>query len=126
MLDQLQNLVRQTDSPLGDRGLPGVSASLLWDFIDPSSMKPDMPNFSPSATVGERVPTDHLAQLHERPNSGRDEYQYNRFGTGENPDSASLMQFPGFFMDEGFLSSETISESLDLRYMPGFGGLGDL
>ncbi|KAJ5623063.1 hypothetical protein N7490_011668 [Penicillium lividum] len=123
---QLQNSLRQSDSPLGDRGLPGFTASLLWDLIDPFSMRSEMTAFPTSATVGKRVPTDHLAQLYEPPISGSDEYQDNRFGTEQDPYCAPFIQFPGICMDEEFLSSELISESLDLRYMSGRGPFGDL
>lgn len=126
MFHQLQTSLRQSDSPLGDRDLPGFTVSLLWDLIDPFSMRSEITAFSTSSTVGQRVPTDHLAQLRKSPISRGEEYQLSQFGTEQDSYSAPFMQFPGIYMSEGFLSSDVISESLDLRYMSGQGPFGDL
>lgn len=126
MFNQLQNSLKQSDGPLGDRDLPGFTVFLLWDLIDPFSMRTEMSAFSTSATVGKRVPTDHLAQLHESRVSRGEEYQLSQFGIEQDSYNTPFMQFPGICMDEGFLSSDVISESLDLRYMSGQGPFGDL
>ncbi|KAE8324723.1 hypothetical protein BDV39DRAFT_180090 [Aspergillus sergii] len=125
-LDQLHLIARQTEGVLGQLGLPPAVSSLLWDLIDPCSKNIDLNIFSTFISSGERVPTEHLAQLHERSRSFNQQQWENQQVMGNSLGPGTLTQYPNLFMDEGLVCSEAITESLDFGFFGGVGSLGGL
>ncbi|KAK6823807.1 hypothetical protein RU639_006240 [Aspergillus parasiticus] len=125
-LDQLHLIARQTEGVLGQLGLPRAVSSLLWDLIDPCSKNIDLNIFSTFISSGERVPTEHLAQLHERSRSFNQQQWETQQVMGSGLGPGTLTQYPNLFMDEGLVCSEAITESLDFGFFGGVGSLGGL
>ncbi|GKZ36434.1 hypothetical protein AbraIFM66950_007506 [Aspergillus brasiliensis] len=133
-LSHLQAIARQTRGVLGPRGLSAPISSLLWNLIDPHATDIDFTVCSTLNPGGDRVPTKHLAQLHERSHSTSNTTQ--RTSEEVSPDaeeqqslaSVNFMQCPGgFLLDEELISAENhLSESLDFQFLGGFGNLGGL
>ncbi|KAJ6021549.1 hypothetical protein N7540_007053 [Penicillium herquei] len=100
-LDQLYLVARQSDGVLGQLGLPESVSSLIWSLIDPCSLNIDLTIFPTSISSGERVPTEHLAQLNERSRSFSQQHWDNLQGVEHDLVAGSMMmQYPNFLMNE--------------------------
>ena len=109
-LEFIQTLARQAHETTGNRGIPSLKQSLLWDLLDS-----DLPgsDFDPStylvAPSGQRVETQHLAPLHEPSSVPDGGYSDDYLGSAEYQALQSPIFFPTSTLNNDLFSDIDLS-----------------